>query len=77
MGENPTFFRHFRRESVIRIVSVIYKSNHAFGTYTAWLEVHVDMGRVCATIKDSDGEPLVSFIKLVSSTVRRRQRTTR
>ncbi len=52
-------------------------SIHAIGTYTAWLEFHVDMGRVCATVKDGEDEPLVSFIKLVSGMVRRQQRTTR
>ena len=48
-----------------------------FATYTTWLEFHVDVGRVCATVKNGEGEPLVSFIKLMSGMVRRQQRATR
>ena len=50
---------------------------YAFGTYMAWLKCHVDVGRVGATVKNGEGEPLVSFIKFVSGMVRRQQRTTR
>lgn len=50
---------------------------HVFGTYTTWLEFHVELGGVCATVKNGDDEPFVSFIKLVSSMVRRQQKTTR
>jgi hypothetical protein len=42
-----------------------------------WLEFHVDMGRVCTTVKNGEGELLVSFIKLVSGMVRIQHRATR
>jgi hypothetical protein len=77
MAENPKYFRHFRREPVKMIVRVIYILIHAFGTYMTWLKFHVDVGRVCTTVKNGEGEPLVSFIKLVSGMVRRQQRATR
>jgi hypothetical protein len=46
-------------------------SIYAFGTYMTWLEFHVDICRVCATVKDGEDELLVSFIKLMSGMVRR------
>lgn len=66
MVENPMTCRHSRSKSTIRIVRFVYTSVHTYGTNTAWLEFHVDMGRVCATVKDTEGELLVGLIKLVS-----------
>jgi hypothetical protein len=47
-----------------------------YGTNTAWLEFHVDIGGIYATVKDGEGELLVCLIKLVSGMVRRKSKRT-
>lgn len=58
-------------ENLLEGFRVIYILVHAFCTYTTLLEFHVQLSRVCATVKNGEDESLFSFIKLVSGMVRR------